>query len=164
MNYQLNSNWKGCPPRVVRIGVIDDDQGSRDTPVELIQNEYPRLTVKGFESIFQAYEGITTYQYLLIDITSVSPSFTLGREWAPIAKYAEEHPATNFIIISAMSRSAIQDVIDECVEYGKIDRNRFSYGGFMWESSNPQESIKHHLNSLISQEDTEWTKTLPKKK
>ena len=153
----MKKDWKGCPPRVRRLGIVDDDEASRDTLVELVQRDFPKLTVHGFSSLFEAYRGITTYDYLLIDVTSVAPSFTLGREWAPIAKYAEEYPATQFILCSAMSRNALNDVIDECVEAG-VARERFHLGGFMWDSSAESESIKATLHRLIKPEDMEWTK------
>lgn len=151
-------NWKGCPPRVQRIGIVDDDEAARKTLVELLEREFPSLTVRGFESLFSAYEGITTHDYLLIDVSSVCPStWHANRAWAPIGKYAEQHPATEFVIVSAMSRNAIRDVIDDCVEYGAVARERLHVGGFMWDD------IKATLHALIKPEDLVWTKCGRKK-
>lgn len=153
--------WKGCPPRVTRIAVIDDDEDSRKSMIEQIERAFPKLTVRGFDSIFEAYQGITNYDYLLIDVSAVAPQMLgdVGRAWAPIGKYAEHYPATNFIITSAMSRNAVEDVINDCVEFGKVERQRICYGGWQWESSYAGESVKAKLQALISPKDTEWTET-----
>lgn len=151
--------WKGRPPRVKRIGVIDDDSSARDTLVELIRCEFPKLTVKGFESIFKAYEGMTNYDYLLIDISAVAPMMLsdTAHAWAAISKYADTYPGTEFVLITAASRNCVEDVIDDCVNHGGIARERFHYGGFLWDSNYTGESVKDNLRRLIRPVDCDWT-------
>ncbi len=156
----------GCPPRVRRIGIVDDDADARETWVRLLEMHYPKLTVRGFETLFQAYEGITTYDYLLVDISALAPNFgDFSRAWVPLAKYAQEHPATHFVIVSAVSRNAVEDLLEDCEKCGGVARDRFTYGGFMWDassgfmwdaSSEPVD-VKRTLQKLISKEDMEWT-------
>lgn len=162
---KLNRDYGARSPRVSRIAVVDDDEAARKTLVELVQSEYPKLTVRGFESLFDCYCGVMSFDYILMDISSVCPATMLdmaGRAWAPIGKYASEYPRTEFVLITAMSSNACQDVIDDCVSLGGVERSRMHVGGFMWESKSEPRSIKRTLNQLIKPEDCEWTRTLSK--
>lgn len=160
-------NWKGCSPRVTRIAIVDDDEEARNTLVELVQGEYPKLTVRGFASIYECYQGVTTYQYILIDVSSLAPQMMrdIQSAWGPISKYASEYPATEFVITSAASRNCLLDIVDDCVEQGKVERRRLHIAGFLWDRCpGGAGCIKDKLNELIKPEDCEWTKVKSKLK
>lgn len=157
----MKKDWKGCPPRVTRICLVDDDKEKLWQDHELISAEFPSLTVHCYESIFQAYGGILTFDYMLIDVSSVAPLMggDVARAWAPISKYLSEHPRTELVICTAASRNCVNDVMDDIVEQGGIDRARLHYGGFMWSGWSGETNLKDVLHRLIKPEDLVWTKT-----
>lgn len=148
-------------PRVTRIYIVDDDEASRRSLVELVESEFPKLAVHGFESLFECYRGLTCCDYLLLDVSSVAPLMLgdVSRAWAPISKYLQEYPRTELVICSAMGRNSVSDVMDDIVEQGGIKRDRLHYGGFLWEASESVApvTIKKTLHNLIKPHDMEWT-------
>ena len=159
MNPQHSPDWKGCPPRVRKIAVVDDDENHRRQLVEHLTNKFPKLTIRDYEDIFECYQGICCFDYIIIDVSSVAPMMMsdVQNAWAPIAKYLEHYPGTSVIIQSGMSANATQDVIDEVRKYASEDRVIYGGHGF-W---NELEIV---LDRLIKPEYMEWTKVNRKKK
>jgi hypothetical protein len=156
----MKKDWKSSPPRVTRIALVDDDSQKLEQDRELIAAEFPSLTIYCYESIFSAYHNLRCFDYLLIDVSSVAPPMggDVARAWAPISKYLSEYPRTELIICTAASRNCVNDVMDDIVEQGGIDRSRLHYGGFMWSGSSVETNLKDVLHSLIKPEDLVWTK------
>lgn len=157
-------DWKGCPPRVREICIVDDDEDKRRQYAELIGYAFPKLNVRAFGSIYNAYRSGGRYDYLLIDVSSVAPLMMgdFQHAWGPITRFMQEHTATEVIIISAASRNATQEVIDEVAKH--CAPGMVHYGGIgMWESS-VELSLKNVLHNLIKPVDMEWTKIKSKRK
>jgi hypothetical protein len=156
-------DWKGCPPRVQSICIVDDEEVCRRQYRELIEAEFPKLAVRAYDTIFAAY-GAGHFDYLIIDVSSVAPLMMsdVAHAWAPIAKFMENHPGTEIIIVSAMSRSSTHEVIEE-VARACGNPDMVHYGGIgVWESS-VELGLKTVLHNLIKPLDMEWTKIKSKR-
>ncbi len=125
----------------MRITIVDDDADSLATWLELLKAEYPKATVTGVESLFEAGNA----DVLLMDISAVAPLMLgdIAHAWSSISKYAEAHPGSEIVIVSAVSSNCAHDVIDDCVNNAGIARERLHYAGFMWDT------VKRRLKEII---------------
>lgn len=80
---------KGCPPRVTRIKVVDDDDQHLSEIVNALDEAFPKLRISGHGSIYGAYSCYGHPDYLLIDISSVAPLMMsdVHHAYGPISKY-----------------------------------------------------------------------------
>ena len=159
MNPQHSPDWKGCPPRVRSIVIIDDCEVARRQFRALIEKDFPKLEVRTYKSIFETYQNFRTFDYMIIDVSSVAPMMMsdVQNAWAPIAKFMEHYQGTDIIIHSAMARSGTHEVIED-VQKATDRPERVHYGGIgTWEP------MRAKLHELIKPEDMEWTKVKSKR-
>ncbi len=125
----------------MRIVVVDDDDDSRATWLKLLQDEYPKASISGSESLMDAGNA----DYLLIDISAVAPMMMgdMSHAWGPISNYAQKCPGADIIIISGVSRNCANDVMDDCVRFGNVAQERLHYAGFLWDD------VKRKLQEVI---------------
>jgi len=162
----MKREWKGSPPRVRSICVVDDSEDKRRQLREFIEALFPKAEVRTHETIFEAYRGWQRFDYLVIDVSSVAPQMLsdVNHAWSAIAKFMSEHPGTEVLVTSAMSRNATQDVIED-VQRAVENPRMIQYGGTgEWESNYPGDGLKEHLTRLIKPVDFEWTKVKSKRK
>lgn len=158
----MKKDWKGCPPKYRNLAIVDDDENRRRQFREFLANEFPKLEVSDYETIFECYQGWRRFDFVVIDVSSVAPNMMgdVAFAYGPIAKFLEAYPATEVIVLSAMSRNATEDVIDDVKR--AVPEAKIRYGGRGdWES--PHGGLKDVLCGLMKPEDFEWTKIKKRK-
>jgi DNA-binding NtrC family response regulator len=162
----MKKDWKGSPPRVTSVAIVDDDETRRKQLTGAIENAYPTLDkVRSYETIFECYQGFQHWDYLIIDVSSVAPLMMgdVQHAYAPIAKFMETHPETTVIILSAMGRASTEEVVSQVVEAMKAEdaraEDRVKYGG-----TGDIQQLVALVKEMIKPVDLEWTKIKHKKK
>lgn len=154
-------DWKGCPPRVTSIAIVNDDADISRTLCELIERDFPKLTVEIYKTIFELYQGIRTFDYIIIDISAVAPDMLNPyRAYAPIVKFMSEYARPDLIITSAISRNSTREVMDEIVKEMPEAESRLHYGGY----GQYEGHLSDRLHDLIKPEDCVWTKVKKRQK
>lgn len=154
-------DWKGCPPRVTSIAIVNDDEGESRALAESIKRDFPLLSIETYETLFELYQGIRCFDYIICDISAVTPDMlNPARAYAPIAKFMSEYVRPDFIITSAIGRESCQEVIDEIVKALPEAAPRLHYGGY----GGYERGVKAKLHELIKPEDCVWTKVKSKKR
>lgn len=155
----MKKDWKGCPPRISDICIINDDKNEAYVIGEKIQREFPKLKrVRYGSSIFDAYYSIGRFDYVIIDISAVAPLMMgdIQHAYGSIVKFMENYPLTEIIITSGVGRECAEEVIEQIKkESGRPEM--VHYGGKDWEA------LKIKLYELIKPIDLEWTKIKKKK-
>lgn len=94
--------------------IIDDDRYYRD----VISNELQLCSnvthIYPFENLFEALESTVRADFIVIDISAVGYTMMGGAHqyYSPICSLADKHPGANIIIVSAMGKQFIDDVIE----------------------------------------------------
>lgn len=124
--------------------IVDDDDESRATLVELCQNQWPTCDFRDFESLHEAAQ-LSRIDLLLVDTSAMSAG-----HWSfmssGLAAFIERHPGAEIFIQSAMSRNAIRDLIEDLQRDYSIDTSFIFSAGFQWDSI--KESVKANCKTL----------------
>ena len=106
----------------LRVCFIDDDAEARRQWLELARIE--AWKVSAVESVFEA-NSIAADCYVF-DISAVSPNLDVQYTYSSIARLMEDHPGAAVILLSAMSRRMVEQVIDDVAQH---TGRRPTYGG-----------------------------------
>lgn len=125
--------------KTICIYVIDDNADNRRQFNDLIEITWSGADVRCFESVYDASQAGASPDLVIIDVSSVAPLMMgdVAHAYGPIAKFMELHPGADIIILSAMGRNSVYEVVDDVKRI--TQRENVFYGG--WGSWEPLEKM-----------------------
>lgn len=124
--------------------IVDDDDESRATTLQLCRNVFPACTFKTYEALAE------TRQTGRIDLLLVDTSAMSNGHWSfmasGLARFMEEYPSTEIFIMSGMSTNALYDLVEDLKEEYHIDTSNLHVAGFQWDSI--RDAIKNKSTAL----------------